>query len=98
MPARESSEGYLETIPELIVEIRSKNDTRAKIERKEKQYVAAGVTVVLLIDPQPKTVTEVRPGAEPKVFGAKDTVEIEDIIPSFRLKLADYLDANQGDG
>lgn len=34
LPARYSREGYLETIPKLIVEIRSKNDTPTEIETK----------------------------------------------------------------
>ena len=30
---RRSREGYLETIPDLVIEVRSKNDTRAELER-----------------------------------------------------------------
>ena len=42
MPARLTSEGYLETIPELIVEIRSKNDSPAELNRKAAVYLNAG--------------------------------------------------------
>src|SRR6185436_9029000 len=37
-PIRESPEGYLETIPELVVEIRSKNDRSAYLKRKVAKY------------------------------------------------------------
>ena len=41
MPIRESREGYLETIPELVVEIRSKNDSSAEINQKIAEYLAS---------------------------------------------------------
>jgi Uma2 family endonuclease len=34
LPAKLSREGYFETIPDLVVEIRSKNDTTPEIETK----------------------------------------------------------------
>src|SRR5438309_2143016 len=34
LPVRTSPEGYLETIPELVVEVRSKNDTPAELRAK----------------------------------------------------------------
>jgi Uma2 family endonuclease len=43
LPAREAPEGYLETVPELIVEIRSKNDTTTEINEKVTDYLQAGV-------------------------------------------------------
>ena len=63
MPIRESPENYLETIPELVVEIRSKNDTLAEFNRKAADYLQAGVQLAWIVDPQSKTVTEHRPGA-----------------------------------
>jgi len=41
-------EGYLETIPHLAVEIRSKNDTQPEIDQKVADYFKAGVLVVWL--------------------------------------------------
>src|SRR5919109_253754 len=43
LPLRRSSEGYLETIPELVVEIRSPNDTGPEVQAKVDEYLAAGV-------------------------------------------------------
>ncbi len=34
LPIQRTKEGYLETIPELVVEIRSKNDSLKYVERK----------------------------------------------------------------
>jgi Uma2 family endonuclease len=50
-PVRETREGYLETIPDLVVEIRSKDDVLTELNRKVADYLKAGVRVVWLIDP-----------------------------------------------
>ena len=68
LPVRRSREGYLETIPDLVIEVRSKNDTRAELERKAQQYLSAGVVIVLISDPEAKTVAEHRVGIEPHIL------------------------------
>src|SRR5438552_183854 len=42
LPLRESPEGYLETIPDLVAEIMSKNNTWAEMLRKVEDYLRAG--------------------------------------------------------
>jgi Uma2 family endonuclease len=49
-PVRETKEGYLETIPNLAIEIRSKNDSLAELKDKAANYLKAGVDVVWVID------------------------------------------------
>lgn len=89
LPIRRSSEGYLETIPQLVVEIRSKNDSLPYVRRKLDHYLKAGVEVVWLVDPQAKTVT-VHRGAEPPIaYGVADVLELPGIIPDFSLPVAD---------
>jgi Uma2 family endonuclease len=91
LPIRRSSEGYLETIPDLVVEVRSKNDTQAALQRKAEDYLAAGVTVVWAPDPAARIVTEYRRGAEPRVYLEEDTLAVEDVIPGFQLRVRDAL-------
>ena len=89
-PDQQSKEGYLETIPDLVVEVRSKNDTIAELERKATVYLEAGVGAVWLVDPDaPKTLTIHRANAEPNVFQSSDTLASDDPIPGFQLHLAD---------
>jgi Uma2 family endonuclease len=66
LPLRLSPEGYLETIPDLAVEVRSKNDTDKEIADKVKDYLKARVKVVWVADPDTKTVTAYRRGAGPR--------------------------------
>jgi len=81
LPLRRSSEGYLLTIPELVVEVRSKNDTGPEIEEKVRKYVAAGVQVVWAPDPVRKTVLVYVAGEEPVVLHEADNLTAEGIIP-----------------
>jgi Uma2 family endonuclease len=89
LPPRESPEGYLETIPEIVIEVRSKNDTAAEIATKVADYLKAGVQLVWLIDSVADTVTEHRPNSKPVVHQKADSLSCDGIIPGFRLPLAE---------
>jgi Uma2 family endonuclease len=89
LPARESSEGYLETIPEIVVEIRSKNDTLAEIATKVADYLKAGCALVWVVDPEPKCVIDHRSNAEPKVYRIDNALACDDVIAGFRLPLSE---------
>lgn len=89
LPVKVSSEGFLETIPELVVEIRSKNDSTKQIAEKVADYLQAGVQLVWIVDSTAQAVTEHRGNLQPKVLGVADTLQCEDIIPNFRLSIAE---------
>src|SRR5438132_6393816 len=85
LPIRRSPEGYLETIPELIVEVRSKNDTLAALERKAQDYLEAGAVVVWVVDPINRNVVEYRQGVTSRTYAEDDTLTVPDLIPNFTL-------------
>ncbi len=85
LPIRLSPEGYLETIPDLVVEVRSPNDTGPEVQRKVADYLFAGVKVVWVVDPARQTVTEHRKDLPPKICAADDVLTVNDIIPGFQL-------------
>ena len=88
LPAREAPEGYLETIPELVAEVRSKNDTAAEVKGRVTDYLTAGVQLVWIIDPASESVTEHRPKSPLTTYHKTDTLACDEIIPGFRLPLA----------
>ena len=90
-PPRETQEGYLETIPNLVVEIRSKDDTVAELKRKANDYLKAGVTIVWLIDPIANNATVLRAKCEPVVLAHDGLLGEPDILPGYELRLADLL-------
>jgi Uma2 family endonuclease len=85
LPVRLSPEDYLETMPDLVVEVRSLNETFAMLERRKADYLKAGVDKVWIVDPVERIVVEYREGAEPLVYRENDTLGLEDIIPGFAL-------------
>jgi Uma2 family endonuclease len=89
LPMKVSPEGYLETVPELIVEFRSKNDTSAEISEKNADYLQSGARLVWLLDPDTETAVEHRPNTQPKTHRRSDTLTCDDIIPGFQLSAAE---------
>jgi Uma2 family endonuclease len=89
LPLRLSAEGYLETIPDLVAEVRSKNDSLPAVKHKVDDYLTAGVRVVWVVDPFQRTVTAYRRDREPEVFTETDTLTVEDVIPGFRMAVRD---------
>jgi Uma2 family endonuclease len=91
LPIRRTPEGYLETIPELIVEVRSRNDSLAALERKAQDYLQASAVVVWVIDPINRNVVEYRQGGLSRTFGEDDTLTVPDLIPGFALVVREAL-------
>jgi Uma2 family endonuclease len=91
LPLKLSPEGYLETIPDLVVEVRSKNDTMAELERKAGEYLAAGAKLVWVIDPLRSVAVVYEAGHTPRTLGVGDELTAEGIIPEFRLSVGDAL-------
>jgi len=89
LPIRVSIEGYLETIPDLVAEVLSKNDSWVSIQEKIEDYLNAGVRVVWIVDPDKRIVTAFRRNQQPHVFTEADTLAVEDIIPGFRMSVRD---------
>jgi Uma2 family endonuclease len=89
LPLQRSSEGYLETIPELVVEVRSTNDTVPALQAKVDEYLAAGVRVVWVADPAQQTVTAHRPGQPSQVFGPTEVLTVPDVIAGFQFPVVD---------
>jgi Uma2 family endonuclease len=85
LPIRKSPEGYLLTIPHLVAEVVSPNDRPGKAGRKIRDYLKAGVQVVLVADPQRGTVTVHRPEKPDQIFRGGEAIDIEDVIPGFTL-------------
>jgi Uma2 family endonuclease len=73
--------------PDAVVEIRSENDTMAELREKARTYLANGTQIVVLVDPEQRTVEEYRPAGEPKTYRDPDTVALDPELPGFALEL-----------
>ena len=79
-----------EGIPILAVEILSPYDTVRGIAAKVKKYRECGVPIVWIVDTDHRTVTEHRPGREPKLFNQSDTIAAEPHLPGFACRVGEF--------
>jgi Uma2 family endonuclease len=89
LPAAKSPEGYLETIPDLVIEVVSKNDTPAYLKRKTRDYLRAGVSIVWLVSRADLCIIEHRATDAPITFDINATLQLPGVIPGFQLRVAD---------
>ena len=69
--------------PAFVVEIRSRSDRLAPLQRKMADYVANGALLGWLIDPYRRQVHVYRPAANPEVLDDPETVSGEPELPGF---------------
>jgi Uma2 family endonuclease len=89
LPTRTSRENYLETIPELVVEVRSKNDTLSQLRNKAQEYLRAGVQIVWVIDPATKSVIVYSRDESPQTLKEGGTLTAKGVIPGFKVPVAE---------
>ncbi len=69
--------------PAFVVEVRSRSDRLAALQRKMAEYVSNGALLAWLIDPFQRQVYVYRPGVAPEVLDDPDTVSGEPVLPGF---------------
>jgi Uma2 family endonuclease len=75
--------GPLEVPPDLCIEVRSPTDRLKAVVRKAQDYLDAGVTAVMVIDPETESLAVFRADELPIRFHNGDTVTIPDVLPGF---------------
>ena len=75
--------------PDLAVEVVSPNDNSDEVNEKVGLYQRAGVPLIWVILPPPRVVDVYVLGQPPKRLGEGDTLDGGDVIPDFRLPVAD---------
>ena len=83
----EQQETFPPLCPDFVLELRSRTDTMESLRRKMQEYLANGVRLGWLIDPQNRVVEIYRTQAEVKVLNAPKTLSGEDVLPGFSLNL-----------
>ncbi len=89
LPPKDRQIGFLELAPDLAVEVVSPSDRPSEVTEKVRIYLSAGVSMVLVVEPQPKTVTIHRPGRAPLVRQEGDVLDCGDVLPGFRVPVAE---------
>ena len=75
--------GYQRLTPDLVVEIKSPNDTPPAVAERAAMWLRHGSREVWYGDPEHTTVTRYRPGQEPEALGEDDILDGGDLLPGF---------------
>ena len=82
--------GYLPVAPDLVAEVVSPSDRSSEIEEKALAWLTAGVSVVLVVDPQTRTIRDYRAAHEIRVY-AEGAIDLSQVVSGFRLDASELL-------
>jgi Uma2 family endonuclease len=80
---------YGEVPPRLAVEVVSPNDKPGKLTEKIADYLANGVDLVWVVDPEERHIAVYRKGREHRIARDGDEVTGEDVLPGLAVKVSD---------
>ncbi len=78
---------------DLVVEVVSKSNTKREIERKLKEYFAAGSKLAWVVEPKPRTVRVHTAPDDFVVLGQDGWLDGGNVLPGFRLAVRDVFDS-----
>lgn len=85
--------GFLNGPPDLAIEVLSPDDRLSEVNEKVDEYLTRGVGLVVVVDPEEKTVTTFRPGTPSVILRADDdTLDLNDVIRGFRCSLREVFE------
>ena len=83
--------GYAELAPDLLAEVLSPDDRPGEVLAKVADWLAAGTTIVWVVDPQRREARVYRQDGSLSVLGSDDALEGENVLPGFTCLLKDVL-------
>ena len=82
-------DGYLELVPDLVVEVVSPNDTAREVREKVNDWLDAGVRLVWVVDYQKRIITEYYSRQQYRVLTEYDTLDGGDVVSGFSLPVCE---------
>jgi Uma2 family endonuclease len=79
--------------PDIAVEIVSPEQRVNTLVRRCLWYVANGVRIALLIDPDDESVIVFRPDVSPLALGGSDRIDLDEVLPGFELTVQQFFDS-----
>lgn len=80
LPRGPLEQAYGPEVPELVVEVRSPHDRWREVHEKVAEYLAAGVTAVLVLDPDTSTAHVLHADQPTRVLGPEETLTLPDLL------------------
>ena len=92
MPFDDQSDGYLEAVPELVVEIVSPSDRDTDVREKTDMWLDLGVSMALVVRPAERMIIVHRPGVLAVTLSGDGVLDGGDVLPGFSLPLREIFD------
>ena len=80
--------GFLHVVPDLAVEVLSHTERAGDVAHKVAEYLAVGVRLLWIIDPDRRSAVVYRPGTVPRTVRDDGVLDGEDVVPSFKCPLS----------
>lgn len=78
--------------PDFVIEVRSESDSLSELKTKMEKWLANGVRLGWLVDPQEQTTTIYRPNQQPQQVPFDQTLSGEDVLVGFTLNVKEVLE------
>ncbi|MCY3021682.1 MAG: Uma2 family endonuclease [Planctomycetota bacterium] len=88
IPADLSRRSYLPFAPDFAIEVVSWDDSFKDVTEKAESFIAAGVKLVWVVEPEEQRVYIYRPGRDVQRVDSGGMLSGEDVIPGFELAVA----------
>ncbi|MDQ3799172.1 MAG: Uma2 family endonuclease [Acidobacteriota bacterium] len=85
--SQEERKKFSKLVPDFIIELRSSSDALKNLQDKMKEYIANGVRLGWLIDPESKTVHIYRAGGAVEILENPEKVSGEEVLKGFELNV-----------
>jgi len=83
---------FLDVPPDLVVEVVSPTDHWSEVEEKVSEYLSIGVRLVWVINPKTRSVHIYRPSREVWRLLEDDTLDGEDVLPGFGVRVKELFE------
>jgi Uma2 family endonuclease len=85
--------GFWNGPPDLAVEVLSPDDSTSEVRERVEEYLARGVRLVVVVDPDTRVVSAARPStATVTVRSDDDLLDLDDVVPGFRCTLREIFE------
>jgi Uma2 family endonuclease len=84
--------GFWHGPPDVAAEVLSPDDTVPEVRSKTAEYLDAGVRMVVIVDPDARTVTVHRRGMATVTLHAGERLDLDEAVPGFRCDVTDLFE------
>ncbi len=92
LSADEIPDGYIDLIPDLVVEVVSPNDRRREVREKVEEWLNAGVRLIWVLYPATRSAIVYRSLNDVTHLAADDFLDGEGVVPGFTCRLGELFE------